>query len=90
VVGCGALETLSSGADTITLEPHRVNLLIDYAALTFFEGELDQSSLEDQGAMLRQITHYRNKTENGRGEMVAPSLKKNLLPSGGITSYGVL
>ena len=90
IVGCGALETLTSGADTITLEPHRVNLLLDYSALTFFEGELDQSSLEDQGAMLRQITHYRNKTQNGRGEMISPSLKKNLLPAGGITSYGVV
>ena len=75
LVGCGALETLTSGADTITLEPHRVNLLIDYAAVTFFEGELDQSSADDQNAILRQITHYRNKTQNGRGEMVAPSLK---------------
>ena len=40
--------------------------------------------------MLRQITHYRNKTQNGKGEMITPSLKKNLLPSGGVTSYGVL
>ena len=90
VVGCGALETLTAGADTITLEPHRVNLLLDYAALTFFEGELDQTSAEDQNAILRQITHYRNKTQNGRGEMVAPSLKKNLLPAGNISSYGVV
>tara|TARA_A100001515_G_scaffold144524_1_gene148842 strand:+ start:17001 stop:18344 length:1344 start_codon:yes stop_codon:yes gene_type:complete len=90
IVGCGALETLTSGADTITLEPHRVNLLLDYAALTFFEGELDQTSAEDQNAILRQITHYRNKTQNGRGEMVAPSLKKNLLPAGNISSYGVV
>ena len=90
LVGCGALETLTSGADTITLEPHRANLLIDYAALTFFEGELDQSSSEDQNAILRQITHYRNKTQNGRGEMVAPSLKKNLLPAGNKNTYGVL
>jgi len=90
IVGCGALETLTSGADTITLEPHRVNLLLDYAALTFFEGELDQSSTEDQNAILKQITHYRNKTQNGRGEMVAPSLKKNLLPAGNINSYGVI
>ena len=89
LVGCGALETLTSGADTITLEPHRINLLLDYAALTFFEGELDQTSAEDQNAILRQITHYRNKTQNGRGEMVAPSLKKNLLPAEGSTSYGV-
>ena len=89
VVGCGALETLTSGADTITLEPHRVNLLLDYAALTFFEGELDQSSADDQNAILRQITHYRNKTENGRGEMVAPSLKKNLLPAEGSGYVGV-
>tara|TARA_R100000353_G_scaffold40547_2_gene32130 strand:+ start:1984 stop:3327 length:1344 start_codon:yes stop_codon:yes gene_type:complete len=90
IVGCGALETLTAGADTITLEPHRVNLLLDYAALTFFEGELDQTSAEDQNAILRQITHYRNKTQNGRGEMVAPSLKKNLLPAGNISSYGVV
>ena len=90
IVGCGALETLTAGADTITLEPHRVNLLLDYAALTFFEGELDQTSAEDQNAILRQVTHYRNKTQNGRGEMVAPSLKKNLLPAGNISSYGVL
>ena len=90
VGGCGALETLTAGADTITLEPHRVNLLLDYAALTFFEGELDQTSAEDQNAILRQITHYRNKTQNGRGEMVAPSLKKNLLPAGNISSYGVV
>jgi len=90
IVGCGALETLTSGADTITLEPHRINLLLDYAALTFFEGELDQTSAEDQNAILRQITHYRNKTENGKGEMVAPSLKKNLLPAEGSSSYGVL
>ena len=90
IVGCGALETLTAGADTITLEPHRVNLLLDYAALTFFEGELDQTSADDQNAILRQITHYRNKTQNGRGEMVAPSLKKNLLPAGNISSYGVI
>jgi len=89
IVGCGALETLTAGADTITLEPHRVNLLVDYAALTFFEGELDQTSAEDQNAILRQITHYRNKTQNGRGEMVAPTLKKNLLPAAGSTSYGI-
>ena len=89
VVGCGALETLSSGTDTITLEPHRVNLLLDYAALTFFEGELDQSSTDDQNAILKQITHYRNKTQNGRGEMIAPSLKKNLLPAEGSGYIGM-
>jgi len=88
VVGCGALETLTAGADTITLEPHRVNLLLDYAALTFFEGELDQSSTDDQNAILRQITHYRNKTQTGKGEMVAPSLKKNLLPADSASMFG--
>ena len=79
VVGVAHLETLSTtGTTTITLEPHQRDLYYSYAAERFFEAELDQTSFEDQTAILRTIQHYRNRREEGVGAMIMPSLKKGV------------
>ena len=75
VVGAAQLETLdTTGTTTITLEPHQRDLLYSYGAERFFEGELDQTSYEDQTSILRTIQHYRNRRLEGVGEMILPPL----------------
>jgi len=80
VVGAAHLETISTtGTTTVTLEPHQRDVLYAFAAERFFESELDQTSFEDQTAILRQIQHYRNNRLAGVGEMILPSLIKSVI-----------
>lgn len=80
VVGVAHLESINTtGSTTVTLEPHQREILYNYSAERFFESELDQTSFEDQTAILRQIQHFRNNRLQGVGEMMLPPLMKGVI-----------
>ena len=76
VEGMGLLSSVSSGTDTMEIGGTQLQRLYAYAAVEFFQGDIDQLDDDEQQAALRKLTRFRRRIESGQGMMASISKKK--------------
>ena len=76
VEGMGLLSSVSAGTDTMEIGGTQLQRLYAYAAIEFFQGEIDQLDDNSQQAALRKLTRFRNRINSGQGMMASISKKK--------------
>ena len=69
VRGHGILSSVSSGSDTMEIDGEQVHLLYNIAAQSFFQGDIDSFDSSEQTEALRRWAHFRNREEEGIGQM---------------------
>ena len=76
VEGMGLLSSVTSGTDTVEIGGTQLQRLYAYAAVEFFQGDVDQLDDSEQLAALRKLTKYQNKIDSGQGMMASVAKKK--------------
>jgi len=76
VEGMGLLSSVSSGTDTVEIGGTQLQRLYAYAAIEFFQGDIDQMDDGEQNSALRKLTSWRNRINEGRGIMAPVSKRK--------------
>ena len=72
----GLLSSVSSGTDTVEIGGTQLQRLYAYAAIEFFQGDIDQLDDGEQNSALRKLTSWRNRINEGRGIMASVSKRK--------------
>ena len=75
--GMGLLSSVSAGTDTMEIGGTQLQRLYAYAAVEFFQGDVDQLNDDEQLAALRKLTRFGNRIDSGRGYMAAKSKRKS-------------
>ena len=75
--GMGLLSSVSAGTDTMEIGGTQLQRLYAYAAVEFFQGDVDQLNDDEQLAALRKLTRCGNRIDSGRGYMAAKSKRKS-------------
>ena len=76
VEGMGLLSSVTSGTDTVEIGGTQLQRLYAYAAIEFFQGDVDQLDDAEQLAALRKLTKYQNRIDSGQGMMASVSKRK--------------
>jgi len=76
VEGMGLLSSVSSGTDTVEIGGAQLQRLYAYAAIEFFQGDVDQLDDSEQLSALRKLTKYQNRIDSGQGMMASVAKKK--------------
>ena len=78
VRGMAPLSSVSSGSDTMEIEGDQLRLLFSYAAMLWFQQDIDQLDDTEFQIAQRRFGHFRNMAASSRGRMAPITLLKGV------------
>jgi len=78
VRGMALLSSLSSGSDTMEIEGDQLRLLFSYAAMLWFQQDIDQLDDTEFQIAQRRFGHFRNMAATSKGRMAPITLLKGV------------
>ena len=78
VRGMAPLSSVSSGSDTMEIEGDQLRLLFSYAAMLWFQQDIDQLDDTEFQIAQRRFGHFRNMAATSKGRMAPITLLKGV------------